>query len=211
MKSNGSRLPWVRGALWCSVLLGLRERSCGGGDGGCDSPHGGTRRGAKGARALCRAFGLPCIAPGRGTRMTQPVPARGSPRRISAGVTPAPERSDRRTATPAAISPRGSHGLGRASYAHHSPSPSPSPKQNGRARHDCQRDRSTIHPPRAGQATSATTSASSGLGTSHSFAHLRHFRNAPRVLLLLASAPTYPHSGHASATGLSHTTKSQFG
>ena len=216
MKSNGSRVAWVRGALRCSVCANARAaagstpsplaaRAVGGGDGGCDSPHGGTRRGAKGARALCRAFGLPCIAPGRGTRMTQPVPARGSPRRISAGVTPAPERSDRRTGTPAAISPRGSHGLGRASRAHHGP------KQNGRARHDCQRDRSTIHPPRAGQATSATTSASSGLGTSHSFAHLRHFRNAPRVLLLLASAPTYPHSGHASATGLSHTTKSQFG
>jgi len=209
VKSNGSRLPWVRGALWCSVLLGLRERSCGIGDGGCDSPHGGTRRGAKGARALCRAFGLPCIARGRGTRMTQPVPTRGTLRRISAGGTPAPARSDGRTATPAASSPRGSHGLGRASRAHQSPSPSP--KQNGRARHDCQRDRSTIHPLRAGQATSATNSASSGLGTSHSFAHLRHFRNAPRVLLLLASAPTYPHSGHVSETGLSQTTKSQFG
>ena len=185
-----------------------QRRSAAGRDHG--EPRGSRRRQWKGPRALCRHDDLRCVRRGRGTRSTQPVPARGSPRRISAGVTPAPERSDRRTATPAAISPRGSHGSGRASRAHHSPQPeahskTAAPGINASA---------TVprsNPTRAGQATSATNSASSGLGTSHSFAHLRHFRNAPRVLLLLASAPTYPHSGHVSATGLSQTTKSQFG
>ncbi len=159
----------------------------------------------KGARALGRHDGLRCRRRGRGTRTTQRGAGRGSPRRISAGVTPAPERSDRRTATPAAISPRGSHGSRQASRAHHSP------QQNGRP--GTKPERPFHDPPQRTpcQATSATNSASSGLGTSHSFAHLRHFRNAPRVLLLLASAPTYPQSGHASATGLSQTTKSQFG
>ena len=221
MKSNGGAcLGFVVRAVARSVWTLARHRGAPlrrllrvrSGVGGCEQPNGGTRRGAEGARTPCRRDGLRRVRPGHGTRTTQPVPGRGSPRRISAGVTPAPERSARRTATPAAISPRGSHGSGRASRALQHPQPTAhSPTQNGRTRQKCPCDRSTTHPTRAGQATSATSSASSGLGTSHSFAHLRHFRNAPRVLLLLASAPTYPHSGHASATGLSHTTKSQLG
>ena len=110
---------------------------------------------------------------------------RRSERRISAGVTPAPERSER------------AHGHPRSNFAKGIARVAPSV--------------SRTPAPLSRYATSATNSASSGLGTSHSFAHLRHFRNAPRVLLLFASAPTYPHSGHVSATGLSQTTKSQFG
>ena len=45
-------------------------------------------------------------------------------------------------------------------------------------------------------------------GTSHSLPHLRHFRKSPRALVNFISAPTYAHSGHVSATGLFHATKS---
>ncbi len=136
--------------------------------------------------------------------------ARGSPRRISAGVTPAPERSER------------AHGHPRSNFAKGIPRVAPSvsrtlkPRAESRApkakRSRQAYARATVpRSPQTRYATSATNSASSGLGTSHSLAHLRHFRNAPRVLLLFASAPTYPHSGQVSATGLSQTTKSQFG
>ena len=57
-----------------------------------------------------------------------------------------------------------------------------------------------------------TATASGGVATtSHSFAHLMQRRYSPRVLVNFASAPTYPHSGQTSTTGLSHTTKSHLG
>src|SRR5215472_15694887 len=56
---------------------------------------------------------------------------------------------------------------------------------------------------------SALSGCSSVLGASHSLPHLRHLRKSPRVLLNFISAPTKPHSGYFSFTGLFHATKSQ--
>src|SRR5262245_48812297 len=56
---------------------------------------------------------------------------------------------------------------------------------------------------------SASASSPSGAFTSHSVPHFRHFLKSPLVFVNFISAPKYPRSGHCSATGLFHTTKSQ--
>src|SRR5665647_3436614 len=60
------------------------------------------------------------------------------------------------------------------------------------------------------KASMASGSAGCSAG-SHSFAQLMQRRYSPRVLFDFISAPTYPHSGQTSGTGLSHTTKSHAG
>src|SRR6185369_7098116 len=55
----------------------------------------------------------------------------------------------------------------------------------------------------------ASSTGSSVFGASHSLPHLRHLRKSPRALVNFISAPTKPHSGHFSFTGLFHATKSQ--
>src|ERR671922_1832804 len=64
---------------------------------------------------------------------------------------------------------------------------------------------------RTPQSSFYTATASSSGATSHSFPHFRHLRNSPRALVIFASAPSNPHSGHRSATGRFHETKSHAG